>query len=168
MKLDNFRRWAPEYTEEGKTELAKGNKDEGVKLATVVAGIRNTVETNDLSDHALQCSDEPEIHEAAEGEVLTRLHCVREHKKKHALAMHGHLACEACGFDFQAQCGNAGAGVIDTHHVRPFHTLQPRQTTCRDDLALLCANCHRIVHATRHWLSIEELRATLEATQKHV
>jgi 5-methylcytosine-specific restriction protein A len=185
MKLGNFCRWDPDYTSEGKKGLAKGNKDEEVvwkefsgspeKLAAVVAGIRNAVDMDDQFDHSLQGFDEPEIHEAAEGKVLTRLHRVRERcrklverKKKQALAKHGKLACEACEFDFQTQYGKAGAGVIDVHHIRPLHTLQPGQKTRLDDLALLCANCHRIVHATRHWLSLEELKATLEAAKKHV
>lgn len=185
MKLGNFRRWDPEYIKDGKTGLAKGNKDEEVvwrefatasgKLAAVVAGIRNAVNADDPIDRQLQGIDEPDIHEAAEGKVLTRLHRVRERsrklveaKKKQALAKFGKLACEACGFDFQKRYGNAGVGLIDVHHVRPLHTLQLDQKTHLDDLALLCANCHRVVHSTRHWLSLEDLKKTLENGQKHV
>ncbi|WP_259754019.1 HNH endonuclease [Pseudomonas sp. GCEP-101] len=185
MKLGNFRRWDPAFTKDGKTGLWKGNQDEGVvwnefasspeKLAAVVRGIRSVVDMDDQLDHPLQGADEPEIHEAVEGKVLTRLHRVRERsrklverKKKQALAKHGKLACEACEFDFQKQYGKAGTGIIDVHHVRPLHSLQPGEKTHLDDLALLCANCHRIVHATRHWLSLEELKATLEAAKKHV
>jgi 5-methylcytosine-specific restriction protein A len=29
------------------------------------------------------------------------------------------------------------------------------------DLRLLCANCHRMVHAKRPWLTMEELAAVL-------
>ncbi|WP_244216286.1 HNH endonuclease [Phytopseudomonas daroniae] len=178
MKLGNFRRWDPDYIKDGKTGLAKGNKDEEVvwkefahspsKLAAVVAGIRNAVDLDGLDGHLLQAQDEPDIHEASEGKVLTRLHRVRERsrglverKKKHALSRHGKLECEACGFDFQQRYGNAGIGLIDVHHLRPLHTLEPGQKTRLDDLALLCANCHRVVHAGRHWLSLEELKQTL-------
>jgi 5-methylcytosine-specific restriction protein A len=30
-----------------------------------------------------------------------------------------------------------------------------------EDLALLCANCHRIIHSCRPWLSLDELRAII-------
>lgn len=30
-----------------------------------------------------------------------------------------------------------------------------------DDLALVCANCHRMIHASRPWLTMDELRGTL-------
>ncbi|HUE94064.1 hypothetical protein [Pseudomonas sp.] len=52
-----------------------------------------------------------------------------------SLAKFGKLACEACGFDFQTRYGNAGAGLIDVHHVRQLHTLQLDQKTHLDDLA---------------------------------
>lgn len=176
MKLGNFRRWDPDYIKDGKTGLAKGNKDEEIvwsefasatdKLAAVVAAIRTGVNQDD--GHALQGFDEPEIQEAAEGKVLTRLHRVRERsrklvedKKKQALAKHGKLACEACGFDFKKRYGEAGTGLIDVHHTRPLHTLEPGQKTRLQDLALLCANCHRVVHSSRHWLSLDQLRAAL-------
>ncbi|MBX5556693.1 HNH endonuclease [Pseudomonas aeruginosa] len=185
MKLGNFRRWDPDYTKEGKKGLIKGNKDEEVvwsefagapeTLAAVVAGIRKAVAADDLLGHQLQGSDELEIHEAAEGKVLTRLHRLRERnrklvekKKKQALAKFGTLTCEACGFDFQKRYGNAGAGVIEVHHIRPLHTLEPSQKTRLDDLALLCANCHRVVHASRHWLSLADLKSVLEGARKHV
>lgn len=185
MKLGNFRRWDPDYIKDGKTGLAKGNKDEEVvwnefasapkKLAAIVSTIRSTVNADEQLGHQLRGMDEPEIHEAAEGKVLTRLHRVRErsrklveNKKKEALTKHGKLACEACGFDFRQRYGTAGLGLIDVHHIRPLHTLESGQKTRLADLALLCANCHRVVHATRHWLSIEELKAALEKAKKHV
>ena len=178
MKLGNFRRWDPEYTKDGKRGLAKGNKDEEVvwnefasspaKLASLVSVIRNTVNLGEQLGSQLQQVDEPDIHEAAEGKVVTRLHRARErsrklveNKKKQALAKYGKLVCEACGFDFKATYGSAGEGLIDVHHIRPLHTLEPGQKTSLDDLALLCANCHRVVHASRHWLSLDELRTTM-------
>lgn len=185
MKLGNFRRWDPDYIKNGKTGLAKGNKDEEVvwkefaespsHLASVVTSIRNAVDIDALAGHQFLGQEETDIHEATEGKVLTRLHRVRERsralvdrKKKQALAKYGKLECEACGFDFQQRYGNAGTGLINVHHTRPLHTLEPDQKTHLDDLALLCANCHRVVHSTRHWLSLKELRAALAQAQKHV
>ncbi|MWV13735.1 HNH endonuclease [Pseudomonas sp. R-28-1W-6] len=179
MKLGNFRRWDPDYIKDGKTGLAKGNKDEEVvwnefatspnRLAAIVSAIRSTVEADAQLGNPLHGDDELDIQEAAEGKVLTRLHRTRERsrklveaKKKQALASHGKLVCEACGFDFFKRYGAAGTGLIDVHHSRPLHTLEPGQKTRLEDLILLCANCHRVVHASRHWLSLEQLKAALQ------
>ncbi|MEZ3160953.1 HNH endonuclease [Microbacterium sp. BWT-B31] len=57
----------------------------------------------------------------------------------------GALSCEACGFDFGAVYGERGAGYVEVHHVVPLHVSGPT-TTSLSDLALLCANCHRMCH----------------------
>jgi len=98
--------------------------------------------------------------------VLTRLHRYRERshalvqvKKKDVLQKHGRLQCEACSFDFAEAYGPIGDGIIDIHHTKPVHTLKPGETTKLAELALLCANCHRIIHSKRTWLSVEQVRA---------
>ena len=57
---------------------------------------------------------------------------------------HGRLFCEACKFDFQAKYGALGKGFIEAHHVTPLSE-GPRYNS-PDDLMMLCANCHRMVH----------------------
>jgi hypothetical protein len=76
----------------------------------------------------------------------------------------GRLRCEACYFDFEERYGSRGKGFIEAHHTKPVETLVEGSKTKLDDLALLCANCHRMVHSTRPWLSIPELR---ELIQRH-
>lgn len=82
-------------------------------------------------------------------------------RKQHALARDGALRCEACAFDFQAAYGDRGAGYIECHHTRPLSRLRPGDRTRVDELALLCANCHAMIHRTAPWLSVSELRAAL-------
>jgi 5-methylcytosine-specific restriction protein A len=36
--------------------------------------------------------------------------------------------------------------------------LRPGAKTRLSDLHLLCANCHRMVHAKRPWLTLDELK----------
>jgi len=43
----------------------------------------------------------------------------------------------------------------------PSKRLQPEARTRLEDLALLCSNCHRMVHYRRPWLTLEELRQLL-------
>ncbi|MCH8158118.1 MAG: HNH endonuclease [Nitrospinae bacterium] len=82
-------------------------------------------------------------------------------KKSNFLKRHGKLFCEACGFDYEKTYGGRGVGFIECHHTKPVHTLSPKEKTKLEDLRLLCANCHRMVHAKAPWLSMEELRALL-------
>ncbi|MBA4143827.1 MAG: HNH endonuclease [Nitrosospira sp.] len=173
MKMMNFRRFDTEYTNDGKVGLTRGNKDEEVvwhefsidpvRLAAVTAAIRLTIEKHS-GGYELRSTDEPDIQEAEEGHVLTRLHRVRERnrklieaKKKAALKQHGRLSCEACSFDFSQKYGPAGEGLIDVHHTIPVHTLSQGDITRLEDLALLCANCHRVVHSSRRWLTVKQV-----------
>lgn len=109
-----------------------------------------------------------EEEEASEGRTLTRLHKSKERnrtlvKKKKAKVLRetGALACEACRFDFAEAYGERGEGFIECHHTQPLHTLDAGSTTKLSELALLCANCHRMIHAKRPWLSVAHLRKLL-------
>ena len=178
MKMMNFRRFDTEHTNNGKVGLTRGNKDEEVvwrefsidpvRLAAVTAAIRSTIEKHS-GGYEFRGTDEPDIQEAEEGRVLTRLHRMRERsrklieaKKKAVLKQRGRLSCEACGFDFSQKYGPAGDGLIDVHHITPVHTLSQGDITRLEDLALLCANCHRVVHSSRRWLTVKQVMGLIQ------
>jgi len=115
------------------------------------------------------------IQEAPEGRLLTHLHIARERnrklvetKRKQAMKINGRLTCEACGFDFAIVYGERGEGFIECHHTKPVATLVEGHTTHVDDLALVCANCHRVIHRDKKWLSIAELKAVLAGARSKV
>jgi len=174
MKLMNFRRLDPLYVNAGKRGLTSGNRDEVVvwelyssdaaHLSRVCEAIRAAANCIDLPEEKDACD-----YDAPEGRILTRMHRYRERDRdlvtraKHAaLKSHGRLACEACGFDFREAYGPRGDGLIEAHHTRPLHTVTPGHRTKVTDLALLCANCHRIVHAKHQWLTVQELKELLQ------
>ncbi len=106
--------------------------------------------------------------EASEGRVLTRVHQARERnqrivkkKKTEALNDTGKLECEACGFDFQEVYGDLGQGFAECHHTKAVSSLVPGEKTKLRDFAIVCANCHRMIHRSKPWLSIEELKARI-------
>ncbi len=110
---------------------------------------------------------------AREGRLLVRRHVARERdprlrrrKIEAALRSGRDLACEACGFDFGQTYGERGRGYIECHHVIPLHAIGER-TTRLDDLALLCANCHRMVHARAPWPTPAELSALMMYVANH-
>lgn len=172
MKMMNFRRFDPAFVAEGRVGLSRGGKDEErvweefasdlPRLRQVAAAIRQA------AIEQAQNAQVPDldIAEAEEGRVLTSLHSRRERsrelvaaKKRQVLRDLGRLACEACGFDFGKRYGARGEGLIEIHHTQPLHTLAGGAKTRLEDLAVLCANCHRVVHAKAPWLSMAELKA---------
>lgn len=78
----------------------------------------------------------------------------------------GALRCEACGFDFEEAYGEVGKGFAECHHTRPVSELRPDQGTRLADLAILCANCHRMLHRRRPWLSAEGLAALVRGRKQ--
>ena len=68
------------------------------------------------------------------------------------------LKCEVCGFDFEAVYGALGRGYIEVHHKKPVSE-GVRMTDLDRDLAMLCSNCHRMIHSRKnHMITIEELK----------
>jgi 5-methylcytosine-specific restriction protein A len=179
MKLLNFRSHDPAYVLLGKVGLQRGNRLEKdlwdrfsnapEELRQITSFIEMQIaDPNKGLREALQNLEEPEIAEVDEGRIITRMHRFRERdrsivqkKKESFLNRNGALYCEACGFNYRSKYGNRGEGFIECHHTKPVSSLGLGSKTKIADLVLLCANCHRMVHAKAPWLTIEELRALL-------
>lgn len=178
MKLANFRRLDRTYTESGKVGLPGGSKgeeeiwdefaDRPAVLAAAAATIRAAMDTSDDLTSQTLVDDDEEVAEALEGRLVTRVHRVRERdrkivasKKSAAVKKFGRLECEACGFDFEKRYGTRGKGFAECHHTKPLSNLVAQTKTHIDDLAIVCANCHRMIHAAAPWLTIEELRSII-------
>lgn len=175
MKLMNFRRLDPSYTSAGRKVLVRGAKAEEevwrefahdpVRCRQVADAILSGLSDPEVDTGPLESSSEEGIEEAPEGRLLTRIHIARERnrklvesKRKQALKKHGRLLCEICEFDFTLQYGSRGAGFMECHHLKPVATLANGQKTHLNDLALVCANCHRMIHRTRPWLTLEQMK----------
>lgn len=74
------------------------------------------------------------------------------------------MECSVCGFNFQEFYGDLGKGFIEVHHIQPLsENKEEVETNPKTDLAVLCANCHRMVHRKKGMtLSIEELKAKIQ------
>lgn len=178
MKLMNLRRLDPQYTADGSRGLVRGSKaeeevwsdfaDDPVRCGQVARAILASVDHPDVKPIWASLGADEELEEASEGRLLTRQHMMRERnrrlaetKRKQAMRSTGGLICEACGFDFEARYGDRGHGFVECHHTKPLATLEEGQKTHVSDLALVCANCHRIIHRARPWLSIAQLKNLL-------
>lgn len=100
---------------------------------------------------------------AAEGRILRIWQLKRERnpelrqKKINSVTRAGRaVECEVCHFNFGVVYGQRGAGYIEVHHKQPLH-VSGETVTVLEDLALLCANCHRIIHRSG-WITVEALQ----------
>ena len=180
MKLSNYLRLDPSY--EGKGLRCGGKLEETIwnefssdkeRLRKISSAIKSTLTLNrsSLENSTIEVDEEEE---SIEGRILTKLHKIRERdpglvkrKKTAVLAKTGSLKCEVCGFDFFEFYGDIGYGFAECHHKKPIAELAtPKQAKC-SDLAIVCANCHRILHRIKPLPTIEELKETL-GTRKFV
>lgn len=114
---------------------------------------------------AVEDDEQTDTDSVEEGQTLYKLHKVRERnttiirsKKDYALRCYGKLICEACEFDFQHFYGDIGRGFIECHHRVPLANIKVSTKTTLNDLALVCSNCHRMLHREISTLTIDELK----------
>jgi 5-methylcytosine-specific restriction enzyme A len=173
MKLGNFSALDPRHDGTGLQQGGKGDREvwdyffnRGHELAEIATTIRKSVELS-FTEVAYDNPDDF----AYEGTIVLRLHKARERntslimkKKAQALKSTGKLACEVCGFDFEKVYGSIGIGFIECHHLIPLESIIVEHVTRLSDLALVCANCHRMLHSRNPVLTLGELREVLSST----
>lgn len=86
-------------------------------------------------------------------------------KKVAVLKSTGELACEACGFNFKHVYGDLGDGFCEVHHIRPLSQSDGVVETELKDLAIVCSNCHRIIHRSHPMPSIKDLAKRLKKSR---
>lgn len=114
--------------------------------------------------------DDDSMNSFPEGAKKQKLHEYRERNselvkkaKEIGLAKDPSLPCEVCGFSYVKKYGLIGEGFIEAHHKKPVADLKPGDKTLIKDIALVCGNCHRMIHSGKsHTLSIEEIKAQLK------
>lgn len=144
-----------------------GSKPEEVrKLAEIIKTKYQTLKPENISS-------EDEDESFPEGRIIEKLHKRLERsgsapkkKKDSVLKQKGTLSCDVCGFDFGLVYGPLGKGFAECHHITPLSSLGAITRTKLSDLAIVCSNCHRMLHRKRPWLSPEELSALIPIRYK--
>lgn len=176
MKLGNFLAVDPAYDGTG---LSRGSRlereiwDEFAGDRYRIHSLAEAIRANYKAAEPLEPYTADEEEEFAEGRILTRIHKERERsasavkrKKERVQAETGRLACEACGFDFHEVYGPLGHGFAECHHTVPVSELEKGQRTRLSELAIVCANCHRMLHRSRPLMSVPDLREILHRRQE--
>jgi 5-methylcytosine-specific restriction protein A len=84
---------------------------------------------------------------------------------RHAKKFHG-TRCQACNLDFVERYGEIGKGFIEAHHLKAISTLEEGvavQYEIATDFAVLCSNCHRMIHRTADPSDLAEFRTVVQA-----
>ena len=169
-KLANFRALDPRDSAKGYERGGKGDVlvwNEFFENQDTLNEIANAIRESAPGLKKISLPPEEGEEDSPEGKILYRLHRLRERnpkivreKKKSTLDKYGFLECEVCGFDFNKSYGDHGTNFIECHHRIPLCSVNTVKTKLKD-LALVCANCHRMLHRGKPWPSVEQLKAIL-------
>jgi predicted HNH restriction endonuclease len=148
-------------TEPDDVARAKARRDDAVGILFMDEELDN--------DEDLSASDlEPPIPLATEGRRLLVAHFVRERRpnliearKRVERVERGVLTCGVCELTSDQLPAEIGEACFEVHHTVPLSDRLTPSPTRLADLALLCANCHRMIHRTDPLASPQELRTIL-------
>lgn len=113
-------------------------------------------------------------YEFPEGRLAYRIHRVRERnpevirkaKTNFIKSNAGKLFCQACDFDFVAVYGERGIDYIEGHHKKLVSEMREGEKTKIEDIAMLCSNCHRMIHR-KPMISVEELSRIIKQNKSN-
>jgi predicted HNH restriction endonuclease len=124
-----------------RTNISK-NQINKVKLGDLLALADKQVVTN--ATCTLQ-EVQAEFQEGGIREVTLELRKRNPQLRKQVIAKYGHR-CQVCGFSFEEFYGELGAGYIEIHHLDPLSGRGTDKMTSIEDVTVVCANCHRVLH----------------------
>lgn len=116
-------------------------------------------------------SKEKQEYYTVEGVIVERIYKDRKRDRKliqlkinQHLEKNGNLNCEICGFSFENIYGLVGEKFCEVHHIRVLSENNEGELTITlDDLAILCSNCHRVIHKKRPAYTINEVKSLINS-----
>ncbi len=70
--------------------------------------------------------------------------------------------CEVCRMNFKEKYGHIGENYIIAHHLNPIGARSRTSKTTLDDIALVCSNCHDMLHRKNPPFTIDQLKRRLK------
>ena len=97
---------------------------------------------------AAVASEQHEVYPQNENRAHVVSHLQRERSRLLAAEckIHDGYKCRVCGFRFDKRYGKLGEEFAEAHHLVPLGKLRGQTRTRLEDLATVCANCHRMLH----------------------
>jgi 5-methylcytosine-specific restriction enzyme A len=159
--------FAAEYT----ADKLPSNEELEDDLTRLLLLYRSLVEARDRARE----DDVPPMHDdrASSSIEAGRVRWHRRAERSRVLAtqakkLHGtRCQVKACSKDLSSVYGDMAKGFIEAHHLTPFSSLEGRPTELdpQTDFAVVCPDCHRMLHRRREPYSLEELSAKIEAAR---
>ncbi|MEO8275137.1 MAG: HNH endonuclease [Thermoanaerobaculia bacterium] len=119
-------------------------------------------DVDDLPDGASEGRRRLMIHYARERDRILRRRKIEQVTKDGEP-----LRCEVCEFDFESAYGALGEGYCEVHHVAPLAASSASRRTLLGDLAIVCSNCHRMMHRDGSCRTLATMRRlVLAATRR--
>lgn len=104
---------------------------------------------------------EPHAVEGLVTETIRYSHGRSDALRKQALAK-ANGSCAVCKTDFKKVLNGKGTRVLHVHHLRQMASSDAPRITKLSDLAVVCANCHMLIHSNpTKAIPIEKLRSVL-------
>ena len=120
------------------------------------------------TDKAIKTNDLEELFLEGKSKGNFKFHTQRERdpkvieRAKLIAKESGKLCCAACGFDFAKVYGKRGEGYIEGHHTKPISEMKKQgEKTTVQDIALVCSNCHRMLHRTWPLITVDKLKSLI-------
>lgn len=132
--------------------------EESEKILMNVWNIDNVC--SELQDDEAKCYPEGRVLYAVHRKIERNSMLIDSVKRKYK-EQNGDLRCMICDISFYERYGDIGRDFIEAHHTKPVSEMKPDELSKPEDIALLCPNCHRMVHRRKPLLRIDELKNLL-------
>ncbi len=146
-----------------------GHKNHVVEALSSAIGRSLPVPGYSMSRESRTAQVDRETAEALEGLAQEALGLRRGRSKalRNAALRRANGRCSVCRSNFARVLGGLGVRVLQVHHLRQLAVGTTPRLTRVEDLVVVCANCHCLIHADpRQAAPPDELRARLRARRR--
>lgn len=112
---------------------------------------------------SVKTPEEQEAYEEGQSYLVELMAFARNQKLAKQAKAKKNYSCEACGFNFKDYYGEIGDMFAEAHHKLPISS--GTRDTKIEDIEVLCANCHRMVHRENPPISLERLKNMIRDQQ---
>lgn len=137
-------------------ELHELFTDSESELKKLFKFTRRTVRVAPKADTAIAIEEN-----FVEGEKRAIQTTARNAKLRVAAKKQWGLRCYCCGFDFGQFYGTIAQDFAIIHHLEDFRSSTGKRSTKVEEVRVVCANCHYVIHLSNPPLDVDKLRKKL-------
>ncbi len=154
---DLIRNQIPEFTWINQPRMHRPLTQEEATKLTKLVQVGQEIPVEQLAEELVGLEGEEKQKMVIHRHRESRLRAAKIAKAK--FLNNGILKCEVpgCGFDFAEVYGSVGVDYVQVHHLLPLSLGDGERETTMLDLAIVCANCHAMIHRGGECRSLESL-----------